>query len=290
LFYVCTVVIISETIYYPNNMNVVQNCRHGKMLFSDHDAYVGRSLSLYGEYSETETKLLVHAVKEGGIVVEAGANIGSLTVPLAQKVGRAGMVYAFEPQRTTYYALCGNVFVNNLKNTFCFQRALGNATTLVMIPDIDYDFAGNYGAYSLHQDTGFDRVPNKVPVEMNRLDDFGLPGCDLLKVDVEGMEIEVLKGAENLIRANKPVMYVENDRLESRNELYAWITAQGYECWQHFPRLYSENNYHGGINPNVFGDCISANLLCIHKDSALKKEDFSSFELLPGDVKIVITN
>lgn len=288
--YVCIGFIISETIDYLNGMNVIQNCRYGKMLFSDHDAYVGKSLSLYGEYSEEETKLLMHATKEGGIVVEAGANIGSLTVPMAQRVGSTGMVYAFEPQRTTYYALCGNVFINNLKNTFCFQRALGDTTAVVMIPDIDYDFAGNYGAYSLHQETGFDKVPNKLPVEMNRLDDFGLPGCDLFKVDVEGMEIEVLKGAHNLIQTNKPIMYIENDRLDRREELFALVESLGYKCWQHLPKLYHENDYYGGVNPNVFGDCISANLLCIHKDSPTTIDKFNAFELLPGDVKITIKN
>lgn len=260
------------------------------MLFSDHDAYVGRSLSLYGEYSEEETKLLVRAVKPGGIVVEAGANIGSLTVPLAKKVGPTGMVYAFEPQRTTYYALCGNVFLNNLKNTFCFQRALGNSTTLVMIPDIDYDIEGNYGCYSLTQNTGFDIVPNKIPVEMNRLDDFGLPGCDLLKADVEGMELEVLKGATNLILKNKPVLCIENDRDEGRDELRAWIESLGYECRQHFPKLYSPDNYHGGINPNIFNGCVSVNLICLHKDSDLSFDHFADFELKAADIKFTTRN
>jgi FkbM family methyltransferase len=268
-------------------MNIVKKCRHGEMLFSDHDAYVGKSLSLYGEYSEEETNLLIHAVQEGGIVIEAGANIGSLTVPLSKKVGYKGVVYAFEPQRTTYYALCGNIFINNLKNTFCFQRALGDTTSIVMIPDIDYDFAGNYGAYSIQQETSFDIVPTKVPVEMNRLDDFNLPGCDLLKVDVEGMEIEVLKGALGLIHTHKPILYVENDRLQFRDELYAWIVQQGYQCWQHLPRMYSENNYNK-VEDNVFGECMSANLLCLHKESAVKIEHFQSFKLFPGDVKITM--
>lgn len=285
LLYVCTAFVICETIYSVNGMNTVQKCRHGKMLFSDHDAYVGRSLSLYGEYSEAEVNALLTALKPGGTVVEAGANIGALTVPLAKK---AGAVYAFEPQRTTFYALCGNVFLNNLKNVFCFQRGLGSSSTVVMIPDIDYDFAGNYGAYSMAQQTGFDVVPTKVPVEVNRLDDFGLPACDLLKIDVEGMEVEVLKGAAGLIKAYRPVLYVEIDRPEIREAIFAFAIDMGYECWQHFPPLYREDNYHGGINPNVFGPCVSANMLAWHKDSGVKFEDFAGHELVPLDVKFTI--
>jgi hypothetical protein len=78
--------------------------------------------------------------------------------------------------------------------------------------------------------------------------------------------------------------------MENREELYDWIVDQGYECWQHFPKLYNEDNYHGGVSPNVFGDCISANLICVHRDSDVKKSHFHGFELLNGDVKITIIN
>lgn len=268
-------------------MNKVQKCRHGQMLFSDHDAFVGRSLDLYGEYSEAEADLLLHALKPGGIAVEVGANIGALTVPLAKK---AGAMYAFEPQRTTFYALCGNVFANNLKNVFCFQRALGSERKLVTIPDIDYDFPGNYGAYSLVTSTAFDAVPIKVPVEMNMLDDFGLPACDLLKVDVEGMEGDVLSGGVELIEKHRPVLYVEIDRADSREKVLRFAKDMGYECWQHFPPLYREDNWKAGDNENVFGEMVSVNLLAFHKDSGMKREDFAEFDLVPGDVKITIRN
>jgi FkbM family methyltransferase len=257
------------------------------MLFSDHDAYVGRALGLYGEYSEVETRFLRSCINPGDIVIEAGANIGALTVPMALQAGPTGMVFAFEPQRTTYYALCGNVFLNNLKNTFCFQRALGDEPGVTMIPDIDYDFAGNYGAFSISEETAFDKIPNKLPVEINRLDDFGIQGCNLLKVDVEGMEMSVLKGAIRTIQEYKPMLYVENDRNDKRDELRQWVEALGYECWQHFPPHYSPDNYRR-CEENIFGKCVSANLFAYHKDSGLKHEDFAEFELLPADIKITV--
>ncbi len=137
-------------------------------------------------------------------------------------------------------------------------------------------------------------MTNKVQVDMNLLDDFGLPGCDLLKVDVEGMEYDVLSGGVNLIEQYKPILYVEIDRPGARERIVEFATDMGYECWQHFPKLFSEESYHktqlGLARENVFGDVVSANLLAFHKDSSLNREDFSDFDLFPGDVKITICN
>src|ERR1039457_6092441 len=158
-------------------MNILKKCRHGNMIFSDNDAYVGKSFSIYGEYSEKEVELLQAIIEPGQIVVEVGANIGSLTVPISKAVGNSGMVLAFEPQKTAFYALCGNIFMNNLKNVFCYQKAIGNRAETILISEIDYDRPGNYGAFSLVENTTFNLVANKIPVEMNTLDEFNLTEC-----------------------------------------------------------------------------------------------------------------
>jgi len=258
------------------------------MLFSCNDTYVGGSLAVYGEYSPAEAAILQKCIKPGSIIIEVGANIGALTVPMAQATTLKGLVYAFEPQRTTYYGLCGNVFLNGLKNVFCFHRAIGDVPQITTIPDLDYDFPGNFGAFSLVEDSGVEKVTkNRIPMEVNTLDQFGIPACDLLKVDVEGMELQVLRGAKNLIQTHKPIMYVENDREEKRDELMAYITELGYNMHQHFPALFSENNYRN-CTENIYGPCVSGNLLAIHKDSERTYEEFAEFGLVPGDVKITI--
>ena len=72
--------------------------RHGLFLANPKDVYIGRAVIEYGEFSELEVQVLLQLVPTGGVVIEAGANMGALTVPLAKKVGRSGLVYAFEPQ------------------------------------------------------------------------------------------------------------------------------------------------------------------------------------------------
>ena len=76
--------------------------RHGLFLANPNDVYIGRALLEYGEYCEHEVQLLAPLLSEGMVAVDAGANIGAVTVPLARAVGPGGLVYAFEPQPLTF--------------------------------------------------------------------------------------------------------------------------------------------------------------------------------------------
>src|SRR5690606_28828206 len=96
----------------------LRQCRHGPMLFNKRDLYVGRSLATYGEFSEAEIGLFRQILRPGGVVVEAGANIGAHTVPLARMVGESGAVVAFEPQRLQFQLLCANLALNGMINVF----------------------------------------------------------------------------------------------------------------------------------------------------------------------------
>ena len=63
-----------------------KQCRHGRMVFLKHDVYIGRSLELYGEYSESEAEVFTQLLRPGDVVIEAGANIGAHTVHIANLV------------------------------------------------------------------------------------------------------------------------------------------------------------------------------------------------------------
>src|SRR5579862_896137 len=103
------------------DFNRLKDCRHGRMLFNVNDQYVGRSLDLYGEYSEGEIDFFKQVVQPGDTVLEIGANIGSHTVFFAKAVGREGTVQAFEPQRLIFQTLCANIALNNLENVKTYQ-------------------------------------------------------------------------------------------------------------------------------------------------------------------------
>lgn len=237
--------------------NVLTQTRYGQMLVNRHDVYIGRSLELYGEWSEGEIALFLQVLRPGMVVVDAGANIGTHTVAMARAVAPNGVVYAFEPQRIVFQTLAANVALHSLANVFCLQRALGEAPGIARVPALDYTIANNFGGVEL---CGTDATGE--PVDIARIDDFELPVCHLIKIDVEGMELAVLKGAAETIARCQPLLYVEAGRSDRRDEVIAWLGAHGYAMYWHQVPLYNPAN--AKANPtNVFEGIVSLNLLAI---------------------------
>lgn len=238
--------------------NRLKDCRHGRMLYNVNDIYIGRSLELYGEYSEGEMEILRQVLRPGDVVMDIGANIGTHTVFFARVVGPGGAVLAFEPQRLVFQTLCANVALNSLVNVWCHNAAIGENTGTIIVPTLDPWTPNNFGGLALGMHPAGDPVP------LLRADSIPLPRCRLMKIDVEGMELPVLRGAAGIIERHKPILYVENDRAERSRELVRHIASLGYELYWHTPPLFNPSNYLR--NPtNVFGDTASFNMLCVHR-------------------------
>jgi len=240
-----------------SGMNRLTQTRDGLMLYNRHDMYIGRSLDSYGEFSEGECDLFRQLIKPGSVVVEAGANYGAHTLMLSGLVGEKGIVYAYEPQRVVFQALCANMALNGRTNVHCRPEAVGEAPGCIVVPSLDYNTEQNFGGLGL----GDYQRGESVPV--TTVDSLRLPRCDLLKADVEGMELSVLKGAVETVGEHRPILYVENDRRETSAALIDYIMSLGYDLYWHLPPLFNPENYFG--NPsNEFGGIVSANILCIH--------------------------
>jgi FkbM family methyltransferase len=190
----------------PGSFNELALCRHGPMLFNRHDRYIGASLRRYGEFSPGETRLFAQLVGPGATVVEVGANIGAHTVPLSRMVGPGGAVHAFEPQRLVFQTLCANLALNSCANVHAHHAAVGNADGEIAVPFLPPDQLANFGGLSLLGASSGARVP------LRTLDSLGLAACALIKLDLEGMEIEALQGGAALVDRLRPLLYVENDR------------------------------------------------------------------------------
>ncbi|MGE0735339.1 MAG: FkbM family methyltransferase [Alphaproteobacteria bacterium] len=230
--------------------------RYGYFLYNENDIYVGRALRDYGEYSESEMAFLRQVLRPGDGVVEVGANVGAHTVPLAQHVGSAGRVVAVEAQRVVFQTLCANVALNSLVNVDAVHAAAGAAAGTLLIPDIDYSREGNFGGVSV------DKFEQGRKVRVAALDEIvDLKRVKLVKIDVEGMEFEVLAGARKLIETHKPFLYLENDRVEKSSALLRQLFEFGYRLWWHTPLLFNPANffanaadrYTGVRSINVFG-------------------------------------
>ncbi len=226
------------------------------MLFNPKDTYIGRSLEVYGEFSQGEVELFDAVLSPDHVVLDIGANIGAHTVFFAKKVQH---VIAFEPQRLVFQTLCANVALNNLTNVHTHQVAVGNEPGELLIPVLDPEAENNFGGLPAMGHSAGEPVP-LLPIDM-----MDLARVDFIKIDVEGAELEVLKGATQTINRFKPVLYVEDDREENRESLHAYLDeVLEYEFDLHTPLLFNPDN-HAGVQENVFGHVASLNLVCTPK-------------------------
>jgi FkbM family methyltransferase len=235
----------------------LKQCRHGSMIYLKNDLYIGRSLDLYGEFSEGEADMFRQMIRPDWTVLEVGANIGSHTVQIAKLVGPRGVVHVFEPQRVVFQILCANVALNSLNNVYTHHAAVGREAGSIVVPLLDSNAQNNFGGLGLGNWEKGDRVP------VMTIDSMNLINCHLVKIDVEGMEGEVIAGAEQTLRRGRPVLYLENDRGDKSAALIRQLLALEYRLYWHLPMMFNSQNYFGATE-NVFPGIVSVNMLGIH--------------------------
>lgn len=167
--------------------------------------------------------------------------MGSFTIPLAFYNPQYTFM-CFEPQRTVYYQLCGNIALNKLNNVLAHNLALGIKRDEILIDMPDYDNETNIGAFSLdnevreHEDYLCKTKGVKQKVQMLTLDRFVFDeNIILIKIDVEGMELDVLRGGLDVLKRNKyPPILFESWKSKAwfqsrRQELFDFLEDLGYQ-------------------------------------------------------------
>ena len=195
----------------------------------------------WGKLQHGLTQVLLGGFEEP-VVIDVGANIGLYAVPVASMVAKAGgRLLAFEPQRVVFQQLCTNVFSNRIDCVWAFNQAVGAAAGTIDLPTIDYAKAVNIGAFSLDEnlqkmrglEAGLDRSKTE-PVTVTTLDALDISGSvRAVKIDVEGMEIEVIRGGKAFLERHHfpPLLFEtwEGDWFtEQRLAVFAEIEALGY--------------------------------------------------------------
>lgn len=200
--------------------NVLLSCDHGLMIVNRFDCnheQVGHGQWLldHGNTSTVEAANCFSAISylSEPIIFDIGANIGTFTTWMARAFPQ-GKIYSFEPQRAVFQMLSGNAAINNLYNVYTYNIALGKENKKIEFEEPNYFEKNDYGTFSLVEDVISQKTKNKIVVEIKTLDSFleyfNIPKVHLLKIDAEGMDLDVLIGGTNTIRNNLPIIFVEH--------------------------------------------------------------------------------
>lgn len=154
---------------------------------------------------------------DGVFAIDGGANIGVHTIEWARHMHGWGRVLSFEAQEPVYYALAGNVALNNCMNATVRLSALGEKCGELSIPVLNPYIPASYGSLELRerdtpeyigQNISYDPNTGNI-VPMVNIDSLNLQRLDFFKLDVEAMEVDVLNGAKQTLQKHKPIMFVE---------------------------------------------------------------------------------
>lgn len=241
--------------------------KHGTMLVNSNDLYLGRAIICYGECAEYEIDFLYQFLSvQPGVVVEVGTNIGTHTIAFAKalKLMSREMV-VFEPQPFVFQNMCANLALNGISNVRAWPWACGLENSNVYFPKQNYFDVGNFGGVSMSTTD----LSDCISVPCVRLDDIlGTEQVSFIKIDAEGFELMVLRGAQSLIDTSRPILYVENDRQDKCAELIEWLWSKNYKLWWHLPPLFNENNFFRN-DLNIYPEIVSINMLCVPAELAL---------------------
>ncbi|WP_109078783.1 FkbM family methyltransferase [Aggregatibacter kilianii] len=245
----------------------------------------------YGEWSETEVQFLINNLAEDDNVIEVGSNIGMHSVPLAKAIPQ-GRLFCFEPQRIIYQQLCCNLNLNSLVNVYAFNSGVGNQNTVIETQSTDYNTSWNYGSFSLDKgfstESPFHGATKNEMTPIIKLDSqlqiAQLTSLKLLKIDAEGFELKVLKGAQNTIKKLQPLIFIEA-HLHSCNALLSHLRSINYRCYWFVSKRYRTNNYFN--NPNAI-DGYDINFICypqkqLDKQQIIPPDYLVEAEFISGD-------
>ncbi|MGE0372021.1 MAG: FkbM family methyltransferase [Gammaproteobacteria bacterium] len=172
---------------------------------------------------------------DGVVALDCGANIGVHAIEWARLLHGWGSVLAFEAQERIYYALAGNLAINNCLNATATLAAVGAENGRIRIPAPNYLMPSSFGSLELRQRENNEYIGQEIDysetgtttVELITLDSRNLSRVDFIKLDIEGMELEALAGAAATIERCKPQMMIETIKTD-REKLLLLLRQQGY--------------------------------------------------------------
>jgi FkbM family methyltransferase len=175
------------------------------MYIDSKESWVSKEVHFHGMHEEHILEAIINNLKEGETFIDVGANVGQHSIYAAQKVGPNGNVFAFEPIDSS----AENIRLSASKNSFIWLTVIQKAATNFVGDTVFYKY--ELTDISSRNKNFTDRPAKEVKVKTTTLDIElnNLSRVDLVKIDVEGYEMDVLRGAEQIIKKFKPAIILE---------------------------------------------------------------------------------
>lgn len=202
--------------------------RTGEYIYVYPNDYIGRMVSFFGDLDPYVTDFILRNIEPGDVVIDIGANLGTITLPAASIVGKEGKVIAFEPNKNVVIALEKSIEENRFINISVINKALSDKDGFMrmVIP------SQSFGQAKIS-------VDGSVNCEVMKLDNFIIDKVSpirLVKIDVEGHEAKVLKGSLNFLKEFTPdfIVFESHQREGSfwQREETAILSKLGYSIFE----------------------------------------------------------
>jgi len=253
---------------------VLGSTNHGTMIVNRNDfhqtkngAYgVGFQILNSSSFDQPEVDLALRLIQkrrqyfnDGVVALDCGANIGVHSIEWAKIMTGWGEVFSFEAQEKIFYALAGNVAINNCFNVTAKHVALGSKVGVIEIPQPNYHQPSSFGSLELVKKNNNEFIgqdinyKNTKDIDMISIDSLNIERIDFMKIDVEGMEEEVLSGAVKSIESNMPILLIEHLKSD-KDFLLKFLKDRNYKSFMIGINILAINKKDPILNDVSFSD------------------------------------
>lgn len=253
----------------PVDRNIdCHDAKYGRMTTFPADTIVGRSIRIYGEWAETEICFLSKLIQKNDTIVDVGGYIGTHTLAFSRFAGDFGRVITFEPQHDSFELLQKNISDNYCANVRLENAAVSDHAGLATAQPIDLGISQNLGGLTVQSSNEVSGASSSresdpgtpsvfSPVRLTTIDALQLDHCALLKIDVEGMEPQAIRGAGATIARCAPFVFAECNSISSGLETIEELRKFNYNIYIYVSDAFNPDNYYHNVE-NIFGSAREA--------------------------------
>jgi len=241
--------------------------RVGPMAVYKNDNLISLSLAVFGEYSHAEVMIMNRYLNEDSVYLDIGTNVGYHALAIG-KMAKC-KVLGFEPHPNHFTVAAYNCQNDPVK---LFNAAVGKTDGTVRIDTFDPAENKNYGEVKIDEN-----CTDGVEVQLMKIDSLKLDNCTLMKIDTEGQELNVLKGAAKTLKKFRPVIFYEAIGDKDWPKVYDHLEKLGYK--QYWVGVRVKPTLHEPLRPlaegieNPFGAIGVSNILAVPEEHQKQPED-----------------